>query len=157
MKQIQRTILAAGMLLALPFSASAQGDLDRARTALDTMKQVVQQIEALANETKDDAVKQTCIVGAHREMNDVLASLQRAVDEAAAQGPEAQAAALQAVQTGAGTIDSLRDEVYDCIGPEDMGPGGTFRSQAYDPLRTARGNAAVDLPQVRPPAASPAK
>jgi hypothetical protein len=121
------------------------------------MRQVVQQIESLANETKDDAVKQTCIVGAHREMADVLSSLQRALDEAAGQGAEAQAAALQAVQTGAGTIDTLRDEVYDCIGPEDLGPGGRGRGQAYDPLQTARGKAAVDLPQVRPPAASPAK
>lgn len=156
MKHLQRTLL-AGLLLALPAGALAKGDIDRARTALDTMRQVVQQIEGLANDTKDDAVKQTCIVGAHREMADVLTSLQRAVDEAAGQGAEAQAAALQAVQTGAGTIDTLRDEVYDCIGPEDMGPGGRGRSQAYDPLRTARGNAAVDLPQVRPPAASSTK
>lgn len=143
-------------LLLVPAAASAQQDgLSKARAMLDNMRKVVAEVEGLAEKTKEDAVKQTCIVGAHREMRDVVASVEKAVQEASGKGADAQARALQTVEAGLATVQQLRDEVYDCVGPEEAGAGAAAR--AYDPVRSSRQQDPVGIPALRPPAASATK
>lgn len=148
---IRISILALFWLL--PAVALAQQDgLSQARALLESMREVVTEVEGLAEQTREDAVKQTCIVGAHREMSEVIASVEKAVEEAAGQGSDAQSRALQTAQAGLTTVQQLRDEMYDCVGPEEA--GATART--YDPVRSARERRGEDasLPALRPPAAS---
>lgn len=154
-----RILLACGLAIALPLGASAKdNDIERARKALETMKHVVKQIEAFSKETKDDAIRQTCIVNAHRDMVEIVASVEKTVAEAAGKGTGAEASALESVQTASATVDKLREEVYDCVGSDEAGgSGGTKRRSAYDPLEASNEAPAVGVPQLRAPAASPTK
>lgn len=146
----------AFFLLLVPAVASAQQDgLSKARAMLDSMREVVAEVEGLAEKTKEDAVKQTCIAGAHREMREVVASVEKALQEASGQGADAQARALQTVEAGLATVEQLRGEVYDCVGPEEAGAGAAAR--AYDPVRSPRQKDPVGVPALRPPAASATK
>lgn len=154
MFRLSRSLLA---ILVLPVAAMAQNDdLGKARSMIDSMREIVGEVERFAEETREDAIKQTCIVGAHREMSDVVASVEQALQEAAGQGAEAYAQAVRAAEAGFTTVQQLRSEMYDCIGPEDLGPGGT-PVRGYDPLRSAREKETVGIPALRPPAASATK
>jgi len=139
----------------LPAVALAQQDgLSRARALLESMREVVREVEGLAEQTREDAVKQTCIVGAHREMSEVIASVEKAVEEAASQGADAHGRALQTAQAGLTTVQQLRDEMYECVGPEEVGAA----ARTYDPVRSSRERERrgedAGLPALRPPAAS---
>lgn len=144
----------AFLLLLVPAIAGAQGaDLGEARAMVQSMQEIVGEVERFAEETREDAIKQTCVAGAHREMGEVIASVEKALEEAAGQGPEARAQALRTVEAGMTTVQQLRTEMYDCVGPEELGPGGT-PAPTYDPVKSARERETVGVPALRPPAAS---
>ena len=123
---------------------------------VDTMRGIIGEVEKFADETREDAIKQTCVVGAHREMGEIMATIEKALQDAAGQGPDGRAQALQTVRAGLTTVKQLQAEMYDCVGPEDLGPGGT-PSRAYDPVRSSRKKETVGVPALRPPAASATK
>lgn len=154
MLNFMRLILAMALV---PAGALAQGDgLEKARSMVDSMREIVGEVETFADETREDAIKQTCVAGAHREMSDVIATVEEALQEAAGQGAEAQVEAVQAIEAGLTTVQQLRSEMYDCVGPEDLGPGGAA-ARAYDPVRSSREKETVGVPALRPPAASATK
>lgn len=143
-------------LALLPAAAVAQDDLGKARSLLDSMREIVEEVESFANETSDDAIKQTCVSGAHREMSDVIAAAEKALQEAMAQGAGAHARALSTVEASFATMQQLRTDMYDCVGSDELGSGGSA-SRAYDPVRSSRQRETVGIPALRPPAASATK
>lgn len=147
----------AWVLALLPAVSMAQDDdLRKANAILANMREIVVEVEKFAEQTKEDAIKQTCIAGAHGEMSRIVASVEKALQEAAGQGPEGRAQALRTVEAGMATVQQLRSEMFECIGAEDLGPGGT-PARTYDPIRSSRSQETVGIPALRPPAASATK
>lgn len=137
-------------------AADAASDMRAARASVAQMEKASNQVQNLLQNAKaqNDAIKVSCLSDKSTEIAGYVKGATEALGRA-------DASALQAIESDAGTVERLRTEASACVGvadAEDAEQNAEESADAADAL-TGSTNASVGgstLPSVRvPPAASP--